>query len=213
MPARSLTWMLAPEGGSDVDFLLPLVRRLLVEKCGASDHEVDVPNGIDLRSTPGYSRRPDRVAGVVSKVPGKWLLVVHADGGSNPATVRMRHVDPILDGLPAGCAGVAAVPVHAIEAWVLADATALAHVLDTDRAQLVSAGLPSRAKNLEAQPDPKVTLMTLVRAASAGSRRPRRFPFERLGERVSFTELRALPAFVTFEADLAAALRRLGLLR
>lgn len=54
--ARRLNWLLDPEGGSDQQFLSPLLRRLLMEMCTDSPAQMEIPEGIDLRTLDGYSR-------------------------------------------------------------------------------------------------------------------------------------------------------------
>ena len=156
--ARRLTWILAPEGGSDSDFLLPLIRRLLEELCVRSDHEVEIPDGIDLRNVDGYARGITSVIDVLGQNPGPTLVFVHADADGDADKARQRFVEPIVRSLALGREGVAVVPIRTIEAWVLADLRSLASVLGATERHLLDSGAPRASTEIEGHSDPKQLL-------------------------------------------------------
>lgn len=116
------------EGPTDYYFLLPLINRLLREIASQTfpgANEVEDTRGID--SSGRERRRVDRIAAAVRDYEDQLdLLIIHADGGSDPKAARREQVDPGIavarmaipdKPLPA----IACVPVREIEAWLLVD--------------------------------------------------------------------------------------------
>jgi Domain of unknown function (DUF4276) len=191
------------EGSSDYHFLLPLVTRLL-DDVGARlfPSECDVLDtvGIDAEWVKG-GRAERFVAATKHKGEGCTLFVVHTDGAGDPRRAREHNVVPSREALQGGGDErpvVACVPVHEVEAWLLTDPAAF-------RTALGDVAPPPLPLEPERESDPKATLKRLLEAS--GVRRPPERLFALFGERVRFETLRALPAFVAFEAEIEAAVQ------
>jgi Domain of unknown function (DUF4276) len=189
------------EGPSDYHFLSPLINRLL-EVVGArlfpAECGVDETVGIDAPWVKG-SRAERFVAAVERGGEGCSLFVVHTDGAGNSRKACESNVAPSREALRAASDErpvVACVPVHEVEAWLLTDPEAF-------RTALGGGVAPALPPEPEREPDPKATLKRLL--AESGVRRPPERLFALFGERVRFETLRALPAFVAFEAEIEAA--------
>lgn len=191
------------EGSSDYHFLSPLIGRLLdvvsarlfPTECG-----VDETVGIDAPWVKG-GRSERFVAAAEHKGEGCTLFVIHADGAGDPRRARENNVGPSREALVARGDErpvVACVPAHEVEAWLLTDPEAFRTVLG-------GGAPPALPPEPEREPDPKATLERLFK--ENGVRHPAGRYFALFGERVRFETLRALPAFVAFEAEIEKAVR------
>jgi hypothetical protein len=194
------------EGPSDYGFLLRLIDRML-ETIGAAQFsgacEVATTIGIDAPEPLRTGKRAPRIAAAVAAYEGQFeLLVIHADGASDPRAARRSQIDPGIAALAEAATewpviAVPCIPVREIEAWLLTDPGAFRQLLGSSAA-------PALPADPEREADPKATLTNLVKAGGAhfsGSIYPL------FGEHVALTALRKLPAFCEFEADLTAAIR------
>lgn len=209
---RRLSAGLFAEGSSDFVFLLPLLRRLLLDLC-ADAELVAVAEPIELRGQ-GETRR-DKIADAVSRARAELdLVVVHADGKGQVDRVRREQVDPGAEAvreLDVPCVG--AIPVKEMEAWTLCDGDALRHAFSTalDDATL---GVPSRAAEVERISDPKEALNAIHRQVVGRRRTSRAVSFlPRLAEELSLARLRGVPAFAELERELRLVLEERGYLR
>lgn len=193
------------EGPSDYRFLFGLLDRLL----GTIGAEVlqgrfnsAQPVGIDAPARFRKKRREERIAAAID---ASWdectLFVVHGDGAGDPqgakrgliepglALARTRHPD---------LAAAACVPVREIEAWMLADAGAFSRIFRTDR-------IPELPRDPESEIDPKRVLIDVLRGLGAHLEGGAGGYHDELGREVRPAELRRLPAFRQFEAELRLA--------
>jgi hypothetical protein len=159
--------------------------------------------GIDAPEPLRTGKRAPRIAAAVAAYEGQFeLLVIHADGASDPRAARRSQIDPGIAALAEAATewpviAVPCIPVREIEAWLLTDPGAFRQLLGSSAA-------PALPADPEREADPKATLTNLVKAGGAhfsGSIYPL------FGEHVALTALRKLPAFCEFEADLTAAIR------
>jgi hypothetical protein len=197
------------EGPTDYQFLRPLLDRLMDELAASSyagQYELGECLGIDAPAGGSYPDRADRIAAAVHAHRDECtLVVIHSDGAGDPVRARSEQVTPGIDAARARCADrpvatAACIPVREIEAWMLAD---------PDVFLLVGSSTPPACPaEPEREVDPKATLDRLL--ADSGARRRRQRPRDRayalFGENVRLACLRRLPAFVSFETELASAI-------
>ena len=183
-----------------------------MEMCTDSPAQMEIPEGIDLRTLDGYSRSRTTAAAIVGRATGFSLVFVHADGGADPNRARIEHVGPIGAGAPETMRVIPVVPTRETEAWILADRESLRVVMNASEGTLNQAGAPKKPAHVEQVTDPKAVLNSLASQSSRrGQRRP--IPFGRLGECISLEALRAVASFASLESDLMRALRSLGVLK
>jgi hypothetical protein len=135
------------------------------------------------------------------------LLFVHRDTEASTVEERRKEIRAALDNLkPETVPAVCVVPRRMVEAWLLFDEGVIRAAAGNPRGD-VPLTLP-RVDALEDVPDPKEMLYNLLRTASEQrGRKLRSLPVRRLVHRVSdllldFSNLRVLPAFVSFEQEL-----------
>lgn len=220
-PAAFLQPLLYAEGPTDYHLLGPLLRRLVEAVClEAARSVVDVVDvqGVDA---PGRFQKDDRSTRILEAARGYWggatVLFIHADGAGDPEGKRAEQVTPAMDRIAAelrGGACVPVMPVRELEAWTLADGDALRIAFGTTAGD-DALGIAKRPRDVEKILDPKRQLRAALEAAGGPSRRRRRAEdfYGRIGERIELDKLRQVPAFAAVEAELRAALRRLGILR
>ena len=190
------------EGGSDYDFLSPLLNRLVPELATIllpGQNLVPECLGIDA-PLPFPAKRADRIAAAIEHWEECTVFVVHSDGAGDPEKARSEQVDPGIDAARAmrperPVAAAACIPVREIEAWML---------VDPEVFRLIGGKTPP---DMPAAPehelDPKATLRRLLK--QSGVRRPRA-DYAFFGANVRFECLRKLPAFVAFEQELRLAI-------
>lgn len=203
-PRRLCTGLVA-EGTSDYVFLLPLIRRLLLDLCVDAEL-VAVAEPIELRGE-GPTRR-DKIARAVERARQEVdVVVVHADGRGQLDRVRAEQVVPGLEAArELGVPSVGAVPVKEMEAWALCDGDALRRAFSTALGD-GDLGVPSRPAEVERIVDPKAALRCLHGRIVGRRRTSRAVSFlPRLAEEVSLARLRGVPAFAEFESELRVVL-------
>ncbi|MBA3547756.1 MAG: DUF4276 family protein [Nannocystis sp.] len=198
------------EGSSDYDFLLRLLNRLIEWIAAAlypGDYEVAETIGIDAPRPLQKGKRADRIAAACIEYEGLFeLLVIHADGDTDPHAARTERIEPGIAALHAvtreqPIVAVPCIPVREIEAWMLADAGAF-------QERLGSKVAPALPGDPEREGDPKAALQQILK--DGGARRLPASIYAFFGERVALKTLRSLPAFQTFEAELTAAIREVA---
>lgn len=198
------------EGPSDYDFLLRLLNRLIESIAAAlypGDYEVADTIGIDAPRSLQKGKRADRIAAACIANEGLFeLLVIHADGDTDPHAARKERIEPGIAALHAvtreqPIVAVPCIPVREIEAWMLTDVVAFRELLG-------SKTVPVLPGDPEREGDPKATLQQILK--DGGARRLPASIYAFFGERVALKALRSLPAFKTFEAELTAAIREVA---
>lgn len=198
------------EGPSDYDFLLRLLNRLIDDIAATlypGDCDVADTIGIDAPHHLQKAKRADRIAAACVEYEGLFdLLVIHADGDSDPQAARKQRIEPGIAALHATsrerpiCA-VPCVPIRMTEAWMLTDAGVFRELLG-DKAT------PALPRDPERERDPKILLRQILK--DGGARQPNDLKYAFFGERVALKTLRGLPAFQIFEAELTAAIREVA---
>lgn len=198
------------EGPSDYDFLLRLLDRLIESIAAAlypGDYEVAETIGIDAPQHLQKGKRADRIAAAYVDNEGLFeLLVIHADGDTDPQAARRDRIEPGIAAVHAisraqPVFAVPCIPIREIEAWMLTDAGAFREILG-DKVE------PALLQDPERDGDPKTTLQQILK--KGGARRLRQSIYAFFGERVALKTLRGLPAFQTFEAELTMAIREVA---
>ncbi len=190
---------------TDYEFLLPLLDRMLRDIAaelfpGANE----VENTIPINNSSNERKRADRIAAAVREHEDLIdLLIIHADGDSDPEAALRERVTPGIEAARTAIPdkpvpAIACVPVREIEAWLLVD----------ERVFIDQLGL---AVDLPAAPDrelhPKKTLNTLL---NQNRKRRHQYVYTLFGEQVRFDALRRLSAFADFEASLVEFVRSSG---
>lgn len=198
MALRYLTIALLTEGLSDQWFLLPLIDRQ-VEAMGSA-------------STPGFD--------FGGTAPGSCFTVAPRERVIEEAEMLLQHMDLVIvhhdhnerskiEAVRAGLRHtdsaervIGLVPVRETEAWMLADPAALPETPAAVIRDLVGA-----PRDVERIADPKKAL-----AQAFGPRHRPEYDFDLLGQRVSLTALRRVPAYARWTDDLRMAMEKLRLL-
>lgn len=194
-----ITFTLVSDGSSD-RALLPVLEWLLRQN---STRDLQ-SQWADLRQI----RHPPRSLGDRIRVALELfpcdLLLVHRDAEGTPRENRVEEIRRHLTE-PQDPPAVCVVPVRMQEAWLLFDESALRMAADNPRGR-VPLSMPDPG-DLEAIPDPKDLLFTLLEAASElRGRRLRRLNVparvHRLADLIEdFSPLRRLSAFQALEED------------
>lgn len=147
------------------------------------------------------------------------LLVVHVDADSvDQRRVRHHKVEPGLQaiakaGLPTS-ALVWAIPVQAIEAWLLASATAFTRALTGSDERIHEIELPQQPDWLPTDKTKQLFEQTVYQLLARTQRQRRRLHpdhfTEIIVEEISLMELRRLSAFQQFERDFVKVITHLG---
>lgn len=206
------------EGPTDYAFLRPLLRRACEDLCiHQARGPVEIGDVLELDTRPedrNKSRAECIVGAAIDSRAGWHVLFIHADADGDGVRARAERITPAVRQLEAELgthhSWVAVVPVQMTDAWLLADFQRLREVLGTtlDASQL---GIPTRGPSIERIADPKQALESAWRIVHGRRRRAHRLSsiYQPLGEQIQLVELRKLEAYVEFERELAAALRRL----
>lgn len=217
-----LVLALNAEGATDERFLPILVQRtaeqILAQRGRTS---VDILEPILLRPIIDHPsmNRAECIREAARRSAGYHALIVHADA-DHPTPERAlqeryrpglelvqeaRHAhEPVCDYL------LPIVPVQMTEAWLLADPDALRTAIGS-AADAHVLGLPSRAGDVESDPNPKRTLNQAVQRALADRpRRRRRMDlrtlYEPMARQVNLCRLAGVPAYRQFASELTQAL-------
>jgi hypothetical protein len=204
----TLRFTLLAEGTSDLA-LLPLLTWLLrqhvspdLEPAGQLVDKYRLPPG-------AMATDRDRLRSAVDVFPCD-VLFLHRDADRETREARVEEINRWLaDAHPLSVAAtVAVIPIRTTEAWLLTDESAIRQAAG-NRNGSVALSLPKPSK-VEAEADPKATLLTALRVAS--ERRGRRLKsFDAYAARTRIGEcmadpstLRELAAFRQLEADVLA---------
>ncbi|UIX32918.1 DUF4276 family protein [Streptomyces sp. GQFP] len=195
MARRYLSIALLTEGLSDQWFYVPLIDR----QVEALESESEV--GFDfVGTTPGscftVAPRERVVQEVELLLEHMDIVIVHHDHNER------GKVEALRAGLSAPQSAervIGIVPVRETEAWMLADPAALPDGPATALRDLI--GSP---REVEKVADPKKALGQVF-----GPRHRPEYDFDRLGQRVSLTELQQIPAYGRWVGDLREALERM----
>ena len=223
----ALVTALYAEGPTDKRFLPTVIQRTAADLLAHQGRQVtDVLLPTILEATPRQSRAADNVLIVARQAHGYHILFIHAD--ADAPTRERAYTERIAPGLERIAAAreneesvchdvVPVIPVQMVEAWLLADADALRAVLGTEL-NSEQLGIPASAQQIEGMANPKEHLTEIIRTIYASrTRRRRSFDvgelFQPLGEQIRLEQLRRLPAYQTFGADLTNALIQLNFLR
>jgi hypothetical protein len=198
------------EGPTDYDFFLELIDSLVVEIAAevlGGGFEIARPVGIDAPAQARRSRREERIAAAID---ASWeectVFVIHSDGAGDHEAARCNLVDPGIVRARLrhpDLVGLACIPIRETEAWMLADGGAFCRIFNIDRA-------PDLPSDPESEMDPKRVLRAILASLGARPDRGIRKYYVELGREVRPAELRRLPAFRRFEADLRLAIASLA---
>jgi hypothetical protein len=211
------------EGPTDYRFLTPLLTRLVEDIYLGSPRDVLELGAMIELDTPEAFRdapRERRIIEAANDAAGGFhILFVHADGMSRPATIRRQQIEPGLNGFLAQVleyryAGVAVVPIREMEAWAIWDGDALRKAFGSTLSD-AELGIPTRAREVEREPDPKNVLDNAY-AAVTGRRRDHADTaaafLTLIAEAVDLSKLSSLRAFRTLRRETELAMRSLNLI-
>jgi hypothetical protein len=221
---RYLGLALYAEGSTDYRFLSPLLTRVVEDVLlESASSALDIGPMIELRE-PAAFRSEIRATKILeaarAMVGGFHILFVHADADGDPERARREQADPGIAGFLAefseGYAGVAVVPVREMEAWAIADGDALRAAFGTTLSD-GQLGIPTRARDVERNADPKRILeQAYARVLGGAPRGPGKTAagfLDLLGQTVGLDRLGRLDAFRQLREDVTDALRTLNAIR
>jgi Domain of unknown function (DUF4276) len=108
------------------------------------------------------------------------------------------------------------IPVRMIEAWMLADPAALCTVLNS-RTAPSRLGVPTKAKLVENESDPKTKLDHVIQIAyphqSKDWKRFKAKLYKELGSQISLERLNEVPSYQFFVRDMTDTLRKLNFIQ
>ncbi|PTM75889.1 uncharacterized protein DUF4276 [Cereibacter johrii] len=212
-----IAWALYVEGPTDSEYLKVLIPRLIGHLLRGSNgalttvpelpaHIFGIPR-LDL----------DRIASRVCEGRDAFhILFVHGDTGGraladqlpNRTCALCRRIEENC-GFPRSRCVVAA-PNREIEAWTLADISALRRVFGLSANASVRS-LPTAPTEVESLRDPKRVTQDFLQSIQRGTRnRKTRWPFELIAQEQEINLLLQVPSFARFSAALRDALRGLG---
>ena len=211
---RELRAALVAEGVSDAWFLPRVLTRALEEICRSESVDIEVRDVAVLTVRRGGRRAEDVCSAAEKRLDD--LFFYHYDGGADQSRSRRQYREPFavewrkrLDGR----ALVPVLPVREMEAWALADKTALRAVVDSDWSTR-DVFQNDRLADVERLEDPKRTLREISDRGRAGRRRARH-PEDCLplvAAEVSLEVLRDVLSFRQWSTDTVEALRKLRFL-
>lgn len=209
-----LSWATFYEGSSDADYFNVLIPRLLesiLNEEGVRPYDVALAPSIEFGN---HSRDFDEVAQLICDRRQEFdILVVHSDlGGRALATSVQNRREALVLRSSEICGfeqerAVMLSPKKELEAWALADGTAICAAFGITRLPLDL--LPRSPKAVETLDDPKIALLDIGRFV--GQRRPKGI-LVRIAQEQSLATLRRLPSFQEFETSLRSALMHQGCL-
>ncbi|PDW01776.1 DUF4276 family protein [Candidatus Viridilinea mediisalina] len=211
---RSLRIAFVAEGARDLQVIPVLIERLIAVAQPAPALRLS----IDRQRW--NTRRPFNAALVEVVTQAAFqsdLLVCHVDADAgDDQRVRQYKIDPGITQVTTACPQtlpiVWAVPVHAIEAWLLTDPEHFAEAIGATRRHVpMFPRHPDRIHRHEAKALFDRTIVDLLAKTQRQRRRLRPDLFAELVARESaLPQLRRLPAFQSFEGDLMRTLVALG---
>lgn len=149
------------EGSTDAQFLAPLTRRLLEQHLLThARSDVLIPDPVTIKPGESWGNEPDAV---VEELADEFshldLLLYHTDAAGDVASAYRQRVQAVSSRTAVPVVGV--VPKREMEAWALADASALCGVLGIDRSQVEvpASFVPRRVESIT---DPKAALDDFV---------------------------------------------------
>lgn len=220
-----LSTCLLAEGNTDIEFLTPIIKRVLQElSFDCHDYiELDIRQPQRLQKAIGVSfvQQVKQAAHECHVDFEGTLLFVHSDADSpNAQTTIQTKIQPAKTALQqtdknTHCHNIVAIiPVQETEAWMLADTDLFRQEIGTK--------LNDVALNIHRQPetiaDPKETIITAIRTTNQNLTKRRRHElsigdlYESIGSKIDLSKLRLLPSFQAFEGEVREAFRFLGLL-
>lgn len=196
------------EGSTDNRFLSPIIQRT-AERIIAQDGQgfVDVSEPMIVPKQQGR-RREECILSAACYAHGYHALIVHSDADDRtPDRALLERVQPGFDLVSRtdkeACKHlIPVIPVQMIEAWMLADHSALRQVIGTDLSPK-NLGLPSRPTEVERDANPKRTLDEVIqRAISTRPHRRRQLDFstrqESLARTINLDTLHSVPSYRDF---------------
>lgn len=205
----SIRYVLLSDGSSD-KMLMPVLNWLLRRHCPRYALE---PQWADLGRLPRPPKKlPDRITKTLELYEPD-LLFIHRDAEKHSFESRHREIKTALTGQtcpPAVCV----IPVRMQEAWLLFDEGAIRRAAGNPNGRM-PLQLPPIG-SIEALPDPKALLYTMIRDASGrtGTRLKKLKP-QKSAHLISqliddFAQLQTLSAFCALEQDLTGVVRLMG---
>ena len=221
---RQLFIGLVAEGTTDVRFLKNVIYKSVQELSWQCDTMVEV---FDIReiSAAGdtFVEKMLEATRIAQQDFSISALCVHADSDSKTIDEVMENkFVPFLEALKekdeqtfCKCI-IPTIPIQMIESWMLADKALLKRLIDAEQFTDTDLGL-DRAP--ESYADPKEAISNAIRVAMEGKPKKRRDQikisdlYEVLGNELRLEQLRSIPSFCSFEANVLQAFRALNLLR
>lgn len=222
----TLVLALLAEGNTDRRFLPILIQRTAAGILADRGRTVvDVLDPVVVEPEIRSAGQANRMRSVAGQVAGYHALMIHIDADdATPHRALDERFRPGADLIhQAHLSGefvcnllIPIVPVHMVEAWMLADTETLRIVIGTT-ASAEDLGVTSHAHEVEANADPKHMLREVVRRAYINRSRRRRGVsisdlYEPLARQISLNRLRLLPSYQRFQQDLTDALIRLNMI-
>jgi hypothetical protein len=217
---KALVLALYAEGPTDTRFLPPIIQRTaerIIAQYGQDIIDVLEPVIVAKQQA---KRREECILGAAREACGYHALIVHSDADHRlPDLARSQRIQPGFDRVSQSNEKICKhlipiIPVQMIEAWMLADHTALRETIGTDISP-EKLGLPSRPALVELDANPKQTLKDVIQRSLSGCpNRRRRIDFntrqETLGRRINLDTLNAVPSYRDFVLDLKKTLAEIN---
>lgn len=218
----TLSLALYCEGPTDKRFLPILIQRTsqyVLNQHGKNTIEVLPVEVVDAPK----QRQGKSIVEASMKAAGRHVLVIHTDADNRTyEQAKAQSFDPgynlVQQTREKVCRDlVAMIPVREVEAWMIADQEALRIILGIKMATL-DLGLPKKARLVELESNPKITLKQVVaKAHSSRSKRHRDIDWHRfygaLAREINLERLKEVPAYKHFVTDLTATLKTLNLIQ
>lgn len=221
---RQLFIGLVAEGSTDVRFLKNVIYKSVQELSWQCDTMVEV---FDIREInadgDSFVEKMLEASRIAQDKYSISMLCIHADSDSKTiADVMENKFVPLFEALKdkdeSECCKciVPTIPIQMIESWMLADKVLLKRLINAERFSDTDLGL-DRAP--ESYADPKEAINNAIRIAMEGKPKKRRDQinisdlYEILGNTLGLEQLRNIPSFCSFEANVLKVFRELNLLR
>ena len=221
---RQLFIGLVAEGTTDVRFLKNVIYKSVQELSWQCDTMVEV---FDIREISAvgdtFVEKMLDAARIAQQDFSISALCIHADSDSRTVDEVMENkFAPFFEALKdkdeqdvCKCI-IPTIPIQMIESWMLADKALLKRLIDAEQFSDSDLGF-DRAP--ESYADPKEAINNAIRIAMEGKPKKRRDQikisdlYEVLGNELRLEQLRNIPSFCSFEANVLKAFRELNLLR